>query len=90
MDSGTDEEVYVEQKPRGFQQVGVEPAVRIYDLHNPVLIGATQVVKVLSLHRPEEGGSFHSLLLCRDPDLRHKRLDVVNSSVWHMKESRHP
>lgn len=71
----------VEQKPCGFQQVGVAPAVRIYDLYNPVLICATQVVKVLILHRPEEGGGFHSLLLCRDPDLRHKRLDVVNSSA---------
>lgn len=77
----------MEQKPCGFQQVGLAPAVRIYDLYNPVLICAAQVLRALILHRPEEGGGLHSLLLCCDPDLRHKQLDVVNSSVWHMKET---
>lgn len=42
------------------------------DLYNPVLICAAPVAKALILHRPEESGGFHSLLLCCDPDLRHK------------------
>lgn len=37
----------------------------------------------VNLHRPEEGGSLHSLFLRCDPDLKEKQYKLIILSAWH-------